>query len=447
MRSLALGLLLVFGAPVGADLAAEPPGEPPAAPTVTYREILWLQDLVPQTTSWYSVDDEVRVEPPYYVFTVRCAHATYEDVVSVAALVKLAHEIYEIETLRKTDEGRAVWDGAVDAVQGVGKGLKGVVYDPQGSIEAIERGVGRVARAIGRAATGPFSTKAESSGGERRDRRAGGLLANEQARRFCHEHELDVYSENPYVRALVGEVASLRFAGFVGVAAATSVVPGLGAMTRGALTPSATEEDTEHLIRDNGPAELRRALSIQYFETFASGAERSTKETKRFRRFLDNANYSPREQAYIMTRMMQMKELSGRDGLLEILAEVRTVEEAKIVAAQMDLLWAWHRTDRKLIAYHGLKGIVAALDRDGRLLAPFPFDRAGDTPTMRSLVDRLEDRGRRAGTRTVELWLTGTADAGLADLLQSRGVALRECIVRNDPSRSPVGSGAKAGDS
>ena len=94
---------------------------------------------------------------------------------------------------------------------------------------------------------------------------AGGGFGKKAGREFAYNMQLDVYSDNPYVRALIQEVAQANAKGsaIVGVTSfLLSPIPGLRTVTRGALTPGASEDKTERALRDNDAAEINYQLPI-----------------------------------------------------------------------------------------------------------------------------------------------------------------------------------------
>lgn len=417
-------LMNVMGGWVGSAKAEE------ISHAFRYDQLPSLQGLIPRTSEYYTIHSDVRTEGVYYRFTVTSDHGEY-TVVGINRLIEVTHEIVRIELFRKTEHGNEAWNGAKESLGDVGRGAKQIVLHPGDSGRAIGRKVKKTGRSVGRFFRDRFSSRddePESSTGEERDRGVGGFFSSEHARRFAYENDLDIYSTNPYVRALIEEVSRSRWRGALGVSTAlffVSPIPGLSAVTTGALTGSDRDEEMEQLIRDNDPAELRRALRIQYHEAFDE--QRNTPEDGVLMRLLSNPNYSPREVAYLVSYMRRMREVAGRTALLGMLADIDTVADAMFATQQMQLLAAVHAGGRPLASYAVGDGHLGAFLAEGDALTILPIDFADATPQT---LEGLEGIARGRERRSTNLWIIGDATPAFRAAMQARGIHLQEAILR-----------------
>ena len=62
-----------------------------AGETVRYGDIKALRGILPQRTDYYTIDDVVEVQEPYYVFKVSSAHHPLYTVVGISGLMKVCH--------------------------------------------------------------------------------------------------------------------------------------------------------------------------------------------------------------------------------------------------------------------------------------------------------------------------------------------------------------------
>ncbi len=384
-RSLLLFLLTFYGLHTW-TVAADAPQL-----TVLFSSIKGIGGIVPQRTSHYQISDQVEVDPPYYVFTITSASGESYQVKGINGLIKATHEISVIEVFRATPQGSQVWAGAKDSLAGLGQGGKQIILHPGDSTLAIGRSVARTGRTVGRLLTGIVKRDPTSSTGKNLSETPGGILASEQARQAAYDLQLDVYSGNPYVQAVLGEIAQKRLAGSLGVTAAKMaanlIVPGSGYVAKlstGALTPGGYVEATELAIRNNPPAELY--LEMQKQLAVSLGKEEDCLEARLLEALMQNPNYTPSQKAYVTLYLEQTADLQNFDKAITTLASARTVEDAEVMFLQMQLISASHRFGRRYAAFAcGNQRIAGQLGR-GDVVMILPYDYADDNEGMRSEV-------------------------------------------------------------
>lgn len=421
-----------------------------ALPTVPFTSLRGVRGIVPQQTAHYQIAEQVEVDAPYYVFTITSTSGESYQVKGMVGLIKATHEISVIEVFRTTPQGSQVWSGAKESLAGLGKGGKQIILHPGDSTLAIGRSVARTGRAVGRFFTGLVKKEPTSSTGQNLSETPGGALASEQARQAAYDLQLDVYSGNPYVQAVLGEIAKKRLAGSLGVTvakmAANLIVPGSGVaagLSTGALTPGGYVEQTELSIRNNPPAEL--FLEMQRQLAVSLGKDEDCLEARLLETVMANPNYTPSQKAYITLYLEQLAELENFDRAIQTLASARTVEDAEILFLQMQLLSASHRFGRRYAAFAcGDQRIAGQLGR-GDVVMILPFDFADDTEEMRAEVQRIP-AGKGKVSRNI--WLLGDHTPAFNRMAQSFGItsvqdnilhfdAFRQASVTAPPARAP----------
>lgn len=391
-----------------------------AAETFKYDKIKAIDGILPQQTKYYEVSSEVGLESPYYVFTIITAHGETYTVVGITQLIKALHEITILEVYRATPQGSKVWEGAKDSVVGVGKGAKQLVLHPGDSGAAIGRSFAKTGRAIGSFTKGLFKKKEKSSSGKDLNEGAGGFLAGDQARIAAYELKLDVYTANPYVRAMLDKIAKKQWAGSVGVSVATYfALPGVSTFTgiaEGALTPGAFVAATEIMIRDNSPLELNRELTKQCMERFNLQKESPT--ISLLKKFLENPNYTPRQKAYIVLYLSDMSEVHGIDETLRTLGKTNTIDDASILYHQLQLLSATHRFGGMSFATLIAKNnrVAGQLER-GDIVAIWPYDYVDATKRMQ---DELNNIPESKASRSI--WMIGDATDAFKQLAKKNNI-------------------------
>ncbi len=399
--------------------------------TVPLSSIVALTELSTKN-KYYTIDETVRVEPPYYRFHIKSSHGEY-DVLSIRDLIKVCHEIHIIEEYRATDQGGQAWNGASESLKNIGRGAMQIVKKPKESAKAFARAGGKLVRSIGQL----FKEKKgeeKADGGTDRDKGGEGFLVGTQARKFAAEIGLDVYTDNPYAQVLIQEVAKARSKGAIGTSVGLfflAPVQGLGLLSN-SLTPNGFDAETEKLIRDESPAELRYVLNKKYTKELGVTSE----EGITVKTLLDNPNYSPREQAYIyyyIKRLVKPESGTGVTGLLDVLdslGKVKPPEAATFGTSQMELLYAYQQYAKDMTKF------VIAADKPGAVTGKkgmifiIPYDIVGNTPDMQKLLEEIATAAQAQGTKDTQLWFTGKVASDFVSKSKAKGVTIKENALK-----------------
>ncbi len=402
-----------------------------AESAIPFSEIESLQGAVQQKTAHYEIADTVRISGPYYVFAVKAAHGEYE-VESVAKLTKVCHEIRAIEEYVATPEGKSAWKGAKDHMRQIGQGAKAIVKNPKESGKAIGRALGKTGRQVKNLIKSPFGRRKKKDAeaeASRQARSAGGMLGGKQARALAYKLQVDVYTDNPYMRGLLDSVAKQESKGSLGVSAALFVfapVAGLGYATKGALTPGAYEEQTELLIRDNHATELKYQLRKRFAEDFGLDKRGDKKQLEELQVFLDNPNYTPREAAYACLYLARLKDAKGIRETVNHLAAVADQATAQFLIRQLELYSAAHQGGRTVSELKTSGTRIVTTGADGKGFALVPYDFVAANEAMNAERDALVD----AGVTTFSV--TGDAEKAFVEQSDAKGIAVKGLILRED---------------
>ncbi|MFQ5956996.1 MAG: hypothetical protein ACE5KK_04415 [Candidatus Brocadiales bacterium] len=260
-----------------------------------------------------------------------------------------------------------------------------------------------------------------------------GQYAGKQARKFAAELGLDVYSSNQYVQALIQEVVMGRAKGSLGVSVGLFFLTpfkGLG-LLGGALTPAGLEAETENLIRDEGPAELRLVLIEKYKREL--GLE--YKKESAVKALLDNPNYSPREQAYInlhfrrLGRADEGRSVVGIEDAVAYLGTKDTPNRATFGATQMELYSAYQRHEKDLVRFVVTPKILGAVTEKNKLLFIIPYDIVGRSPYVLGFLDDAVKVAQAQHAKGTELWFTGDVMGGFVSEAKRRGFKVKESVL------------------
>lgn len=420
------------------------PHPDPAAPTVSLTEILPILGALPDSPH-YTIEPAVRMDGPYAVFAVHCAHGTYR-VMGVRNLIRICREIDAIEAFRATPQGNQILKGAVGNVKETLRGAGMLVRHPGVTAKRAVWLGGRVLRDTKRFVADPFQPEEERLAADGTDRAAGGRgwLYGPELRKVAWELNVDIYTENPNVHGLVREVAKRRAAGALLIKTGKFMAPGASLIletvaARGpgrlTLTPQGASAAVEKRISLNSPEELLYRLGMRYSRLHGL----SQPELARAEALLENRNYSPREQAYLEHNLYRLRGLGERGAVLRALAETPTPGQARRATAELELLAAIHEGPRPGTAFLALPGLLGFRDGDGRIVCALPYDLAWRTDDeLRAVIQGVAAAGQGQGAGGVDLWLLGRQTKAFKDWSREVGFTVHDALLtRLDPPPKP----------
>ncbi len=398
--------------------------------TVTFSSTAILKNLS-RENKYFTINDTVRVDGHYYRFLIKSPHGEY-DVLSTRDIFKTCHEIRVIEEYRATKEGGEAWNAAGESLKNIGRGAKQIVKEPKESAKAFARAGGKLMRSIGRFFRKHGEEKPEEKAGDGTDRDKGGegFFVGKHARQFAAEVGLDVYTDNPYAQALIQEVAKARSHGSIGTSVGLfflAPVQGLGLLSN-ALTPNGFDAETEKLICEEAPAELRFVLTEKYKADL--GVE--CNDGSPIKALLDNPNYSPREQAYLYCYFKRLAKpetgdgVEGLPGVIEHLGKVKLPVAATFAVNQMELLLAYQKYEKNLTRLITAANVVGGMTGKQEQLFIVPYDMAGNTSEMKDFLAELAKSAKAQGAKGTQLWIIGDAMSDFISEAKSRGITVKK---------------------
>lgn len=388
-------------------------------------------EALPKENKYYTIDDKVCIDGLYYRFSLKSSHGNY-NVLSVRNLFKTCHEICVIEEYRATNQGSQAWKGAGESLKNIGRGAVKIVKEPKESAKAFKLAGEKLLRSIGRLFK-KDGNKEDAGKDTDRDKGGEGLFVGKQARIFAAEVGLDVYTDNPYAQALIREVAKERASGSIATSVGLfflSPIQGVGLLSS-SLTPNGYDAETEKLICDESPSELRYVLQKKYEKELGIECNKGSAVLT----FLNNVNYSPREQAYIylyLRRLGKPDDGNGVEGILDvigILGKVKSPDDATFATNQMELLSVYQLYEKNLKKLVVTSDKVGAATNNGDLLFIIPDDVVGDTAETQNLVDEVLSVTKVQGAKGIQLWITGNVTKEFIKKSKSKGVAVKENVL------------------
>jgi hypothetical protein len=409
------------------------------AAEVRFDSIRSLDDLLPRKTEFYEIDPKVNLDGVYYQFKVTSGHGIYE-VESIKNLLKVCHEIRVMEQYKATDEGREVWKGFSGSLKNLGTGAKAIVTNPNRARKAIGRSFSKAGRTIGRLFQGKKDDDAKSSTGQDRDEAAGGKYYGKTARILAYDLKLDVYTENPYAHELMHAAAKREAMGKIVISGAIMAipVPGLYVTIYGALTPDSIDGQTEILIRDNLPSELRFQLNRNYIRNHALDKRKDAKQIAAFDKFLNNPNFSPREIAYIANHLERLKAAKNLPGAIAQLGAIDSVANAMFIAGQYELLNALNKRDRKITQLVPIGAKIGAVNEAGDFVMPSSFDVAGNSSELKTLRRQILKAKKSNRAASAKLYTIGAPDPQFVTASRKVGLTVIGNLLQRGEIAAPA---------
>ena len=394
-----------------------------------FDRISSLNGLLPRTTEHYQIDSTVGLNGAYYQFRVKSAHGDYE-VESIKNVLKVCHEITAIEGYKANDEGGEVWKGLSGSVKNLGSGAKTIVTKPNQARKAIGRSLSKTGRWVGRLFKRDRDEK--SSTGEDRDQAAGGKYYGKRARILAYDLKLDVYTENQFARELMHAAAKREAIGRVVITGGllATAVPGLYVTLYGALTPDSIDADTELLIRDNLPSELRFQLLRKYTRSHKLDKRKDAKRIAAYRKFLENPNFSPREIAYIANSLKRFSAAANLSTAIAQLGAIDNVADAMFIAGQYELLDVLHKRQSPIKKLLLLGNKIGAMNEAGNIVVPSTLDVATSSADLKNLRRQIlqAKSANQAGTAT--LYTIGSPTLSFANESSKAGLSIRGNLLQ-----------------
>ena len=352
--AVALGLAaLALGLAVGAVTWAqdvEPGFEGP--PMLRAAEILPSKLY---KTPYYTVADGVPTDGYFYHFSVQSHYGRY-NVVSLEMLKVRAHEIEILNRAVELKDKYEFLNAAGGRIEAMGEALVGTVVHPVETVQAVTEGVGKKIASIGRLFKGRKRSK-------RRDSFVKELLLAKHKRRVAYELEVDVYSSNPQIQDLLDSIATQRAAGQAAVDLGAIFVPGAAGVV---VSIGKFEANMKGLLLQKSAGELVGMNNDKL--------ERMGVEPELRKRFINQTEYSPRHQTYLVGALEQMRGVRNRGAFLRAALHAKDEASALYYQKTAELLAQYHLRERPIQQLASAGRLPVAYLADGTMIIAPPFD-------------------------------------------------------------------------
>ncbi len=375
---------------------------------------------LPTKTEYYEIDPEVVASGYSYFYYVQGVDRDY-TVGSTVNLIKLCRELAVVEELKKKHKGKEFASSVGDVFKGMGKGLANLVTHPGVSMKNMGESFRSMGRGVERAVGAEDKVGKDERGVDRSN--LGDGPAGDIRRAMAYELGIDVYTDNPDLKSVLTELSQIKELGSL-----TSWVIPYGLSMLDYCNPMFGDEETEILIRDQSPYDLRRQVGMNLEPIFTM--DRGDRSNP-LGRLLLNPNYTPREIAYIGKDMRDMAGVKGLDQVLDILSRVQTPEMADLMAIELRLYAFYHKRMGKIGTFVPFRHFFASIGQDGVFRFFFYADTIRPWSHANESFDEMIRDAMAVKATGLEIWTTADIDSSLIERARQRGVTMQENIFMN----------------
>ncbi|MEA2982415.1 MAG: hypothetical protein QOF91_1269 [Alphaproteobacteria bacterium] len=336
---------------------------------------------------------------PYGEFTVHGDQMLRMRVNELGAL-------HELEKIANSESyGKALLEAGLSPFRYTGR----LIADPKKTVGDTMSGIGTMVDRI----TADIANIGKTPG----DPISGLLGVTDQKRKLATKVGVDPYTDFPPLDARLSRLAEAAAAGGLTVSAAMLAVP-VGAMSLvySNLSTISTIEGVriDELARDQTAAQI---VEFNRQRIFAMGVEYDVLQA-----LLTNQSYTPIDMAVLVAALDSMSGVEDRVVFLQRAAQIDTRSLAYFMRRHAEMLKNHQSRGARFERFVLLGGYPFNVTRDGQIVGVMPIDALAWTETMAGVLrECAADARRLAGTRQVELRITGTATPRARKELQALG--------------------------
>ena len=349
------------------------------------------------------------------IYRIRAGTEEYEITGSEAAL-QFLQELRAINQLRQISTAKAVTRGLSQAAKATYQTGRQIVRDP---IEAVKKVPQGASRFFGKVedffSQQEQDTRQQTSAGETV---SGFLGIDEAKRKLAARLGVDVYSRNEALQKELNRVASAMAGG--GLAFNIGTMPIGGAIGLG-LTAIGIERTVDSLINESSADDLRK-WNEQSLTKLGAKPDVITQ-------FLSHPWYSPRQETIITAALKNAN--ADPNLFLETADKALTEEDGRYFQHIAELLAAYSEKVAPLQSLRLEDGVLCAVDRNGVLVVPVPFDYAIWTQTIAQRADALASLvSSDQNIKSAKIWTNGKLSDRLKAELDRRAIGFQSLSTR-----------------
>ena len=337
----------------------------------------------------YRVEQRVRNNGFLNIYSVTVDGKSYAVAGDALMRIRL-RELAALQRMAQISRTNIYKEAVKKGAMGPLRTAKGLITSPIQTVKGIGSGVATFFKGVGHSIFGGASEQEE------------GVLKTALGfdiakRKFAYKFGIDPYTSFAPVKERLNEISWAGVAGGLTVSAAFSAIPGPAG---GAMSGTKTGDAMNRLIRDNTPAQLKKAnaAKLRLMGVHASVAEL----------FLEHPKYSPTQKTHIVEALA----LVGAGGRQEFIQRAILVQDetmAFFMRRWAEMFSAYHRRVAQIGRFVRLGMAPFAQRPDGVLVGLFPIDHLAWTDWVaRRHASNLKTIRGIPGITGGEIWIAGT---------------------------------------
>lgn len=322
-------------------------------------------------------------------------------------------EIEAITKLKAIDTGETIVGGLGNAAAAPFRAVGALFTSPLETLGNIPKGISDT---LARTGEGFSSDKTTFEDGMFRE--IAGV--SRKKREIAAEMGVDVYSSNPILQAELDRIGNASAGGNLTVTAGSLAITGpAGAVVSGLSGVDRLQEAVNTLPA----AELRRRTRYTL--------EQMAMPKSLTDQFLDHPYYSPRRKTILAGLLSPMKEVAGRERLVEAALTADSEEAALYYQQLTELISGFHYTNTPVKEIVLVEGFPVAVTGKASAFIAVPTDRMYWTRESAAFLDRmLTDLIKSHRMTSATLWTLGDLTPLTAQALAQRGIqAFQRAVV------------------
>ena len=279
--------------------------------------------------------------------------------------------------------------GVAEKGKDVVVGAKNLVTAPVDTLSNAASGVKKLFGRISENVVGQSRSDTEDS------RVESAIGFSKTKRDYAYQQKVDVYSRNQLLQDRLNDLTWAGYSGNMVAALALSVVSGPVVSVTGATNLM------DKVFRDKAPADLR-VMNRKRLQ--AMGVNQKISDL-----FINNGNYTPREQTLLVAALGQMNGTKERAEFIRFAALTGNADVAVFRTRQALMYAAYDRSVTPIKRFVPVGQNAAALNQKGTLVFNVPLDHLVWTEEMARMINAIDQKVERfPEVKRKELSLTGT---------------------------------------
>jgi hypothetical protein len=359
----------------------------------------------------YQIDNAVRSDGFLQIFEFNTTYGCYQVQGREMLKVRL-RELAAVAVLERMDKSQAYVDAAAKAAKKPVDLAVGLVTNPVGTVQQSMSGVGALFSRVGSGA---------ANMGKDRDNVAESLVGVSSAKRqIAFKLGVDPYTDFKPLADALNDMARVTALGDLTVSGVFMAISGGAGMV---VSYSKTTQEVGQMVLDKTPSELRDANRIKLSAMGVPGPVIST--------FLDNAFYTPMDQAVIVAALAKMNGVANRELFVRRASQAPSRDLAFFTRTRAEMLAEQHSRVEPFASFVDVRGIPLNQTRSGKVVVVVALDELAWTKEVSDFAAVIDqDIKQRKLGNSAEVRISGTATPMAKEGLRERGWKIFENTAR-----------------